>query len=71
MFSTTDCDVRYAAHTERVARIDRAGWQQTTVVAARPRLAWVGALIARAGRLGWPTRRTGQVAAAPTGHGLS
>jgi hypothetical protein len=71
MFSTTDCDARYAAHMERVARIDRESWHKSTALAARPRLAWVGVLIARAGRLGWPTRRTGRVAAAPTGHGLS
>ena len=71
MFSTTDCDLRYAAHTERVAGIDRTGWQQTTAVAARPRLAWVGALIARAGRLAGPIRASGRAAASHAGRGLA
>ena len=71
MFDTTDCDLPYAAHTERVARIDRAGWQQTTAVAARPRRAWVGALIARVGRLAGSTRRTGRTAVELAGRGSS
>ena len=71
MFSTTDCDLRYAAHTERVVGIERTGWQQTTVVASQPRVAWVGALVARAGRLAGPTRRAGRVAVEHAGRGLS
>jgi len=71
MFSTTDCDLRYAAHTDRVARIDRAGWQLTTVVPAWPRLAWVGALSVRVGRLVSPARRAGRVAASHAGRGIA
>ena len=71
MFSTTDCDLRYAAHTERVARIDRAGGNPTVAVQTRPRLTWVGALIARANRLPRPIRRVSQIATAPVSNGLS
>jgi hypothetical protein len=73
MFSTTDCDLRYAAHTERVGHIDRTGWQQTTTEAARPRprLAWVGDLVARAGQWRRATRHSERVTAAPGGQGLS
>lgn len=66
MFSTTDCDLRYSAHTERVAGIDRGGWQQPTAALAAPsRLASVGALVARVGRLARPTERPGREAASP------
>jgi hypothetical protein len=71
MFSTTDCDLRYAAHTDRVARIDGAGWQLATAVPAWPRLAWVGALTVRFGRLASPTRAAGRVAASHAGRGIA
>jgi hypothetical protein len=71
MFSTTDCDLRYAAHKERAARTDRTGWQQNTAVAARPRLARVGELIARIGLRRGTTRRPERVATVPAGRGLS
>jgi hypothetical protein len=68
MFSTTDCDLRYSAHVERVTGIDRTGWQQqTTAVRAPSRLATVGALVARVGRLAHPARRAGGVIAAGRG----
>ena len=71
MFNTTECDLRYAAHAERVARIDRAGWLVADAVAKRPRQAWTGALIARTRRW-WPsTLRMGRGSVAPLGRGLS
>jgi hypothetical protein len=71
MFSTTDCDLRYSAHTERVTGIDRTGWQQTTSVAAPSSLASVGALMARISRLARPTRRAERVATSHAGRGLA
>jgi hypothetical protein len=71
VFNTTDCDLRYAAHTERVASIDRTGWRQTTTVPTRSRLAWVGELIARAGQRRGTTRRPEVVTTVPAGRSLS
>jgi hypothetical protein len=71
MFDTTACDLRSAAHTERVAHIELTGWQQITAVAARPRLEWMRTLIVRVGRLAGPTRRAGRVATSPAGRGLA
>lgn len=71
MFDTTGCDFRYAAHTERVARIDRLGWRETTDAAARPRLARIGVLIARVGLRRATIRRPERVATVPAGRGLS
>jgi hypothetical protein len=54
MFNTTECDLRYEAHTTRVVAIERTGWWWTTAVSARSRPVWVGSL---SSRFGWPPRQ--------------
>jgi hypothetical protein len=66
MFNLNECNSRYSAHTDRVARIDRDGWQETATKVSRPSIGWLGGLIAKADELLGPFRSAGRVV---TDHG--